>query len=198
MRRDVWTGRVAIVSSPTPTLGRVPAVRSRVFVPVSMCSCLRPVAGAAVFGGDLFDAFTGPPHRAGHPRRLRRRFQLHRVDGLPAADAAINAAAAEAMNPVVQTVVTPAAAKNSSSPSAGKGKFTIQLVTYRTQAEADKLIDKLAAEGYRGFSMTQGSYRLVFVNDFETRSIASTTLAELKGKGLAPADAYVRNMPKLS
>lgn len=81
-------------------------------------------------------------------------------------------------------------------PKAGKGKFTIQLVTFNTQAEADRLIEKLAQKGYRGFSSTQGKYRLVFVNDFESRAMASAVLKDLVAKGLAPKDAYVRNMPK--
>jgi len=85
---------------------------------------------------------------------------------------------------------------SSSKLKAGTGKFTIQLVTFKTQEEADKLIEKLAQKGYRGFSVTQGKYRVVFVNDFESRVMAAAVMKDLIAKGLSLKDAYFRNMPK--
>lgn len=109
--------------------------------------------------------------------------------------AAVVTAQTEALTvPAVQepdTAVKPAVLK------AGKGKFTIQLATFKTQPEADRFVKKLADQGYRGFSQTQGKFRVVFANDFESRSVASSVLKDLVSKGLAPKDAYVRNMPKL-
>ncbi len=79
-----------------------------------------------------------------------------------------------------------------------KGKYTIQLVTFKTKAEADKLTAKLSQKGFRGFSVPQGKFFLVCVNDFENRQMANAVLKDLVGKGLAPKDAYIRNMPKLA
>ena len=79
-----------------------------------------------------------------------------------------------------------------------KGKYTIQLVTFKTKAEADKLIEKLSQKGFRGFLVPQGKFFLVCVNDFESRPMANAVLKDLLGKGLAPKDAYIRNMPKVA
>lgn len=112
--------------------------------------------------------------------------------------AAVVTAQTEALTvPASSTSPASDALPQGSALKAGKGKYTIQLATFKTQPEADRFIQKLTAQGYRGFSDTQGKFRVVFANDFESKAVASSVLKDLISKGLAPKDAYVRNMPKL-
>ncbi len=76
-----------------------------------------------------------------------------------------------------------------------KGKYTIQLVTYLTQSAAEKQVKALEAKGLQGFTVTRGTYILVCVNAFASRSEAQKTLLDLKSRGIAPQDAYIRSMP---
>lgn len=75
------------------------------------------------------------------------------------------------------------------------GKYTIQLVTYKSEEQAQKQIDKLSSKGYHGFTIPSGSYHQVCVNAFETRQTAQALLKTLQSEKLAPSDAYVRAMP---
>lgn len=75
------------------------------------------------------------------------------------------------------------------------GKYTIQIVTYKTQKAAKKQIDELIAKGYQGFVIPSGSYHQVCVNTFDDRQTAKNVLKALQSKKLAPIDAYIRAMP---
>ena len=78
---------------------------------------------------------------------------------------------------------------------AENGKYTIQLVTYLTRQSAEQQIQRLKNQGLEGFVVPRGQYLLVCVNAFETRHEASRLLSELKSKGIAPSDAYIRAFP---
>ncbi len=78
---------------------------------------------------------------------------------------------------------------------AENGKYTIQLVTYLTRQSAEQQIQRLKNQGLEGFVVPRGQYLLVCVNAFETRNEASRLLTELKSKGIAPSDAYIRAFP---
>ena len=75
-----------------------------------------------------------------------------------------------------------------------QGKYTIQIVTYKSQQEVDRQVQKLAAKGYHGFVIPSGKFLQVCVNAFSDRYQAVSTLRELRLHGLAPVDAYVRPM----
>lgn len=75
------------------------------------------------------------------------------------------------------------------------GKYTIQIVTYKTQKAAKERIDALSVNGYKGFVIPSGSYHQVCVNTFEDRQAAKNVLESLQSKKLAPIDAYIRAMP---
>lgn len=74
------------------------------------------------------------------------------------------------------------------------GRYTIQIVTYRTKAEADRLVQMLQKKGLQGFIVANGKYVQVCVQKFETQSLAVNALQILKSQGLVPGDAYVRSM----
>lgn len=75
-----------------------------------------------------------------------------------------------------------------------EGKYTIQHVTYITQAAADREIQKLAQKGYTSFVIPSGKHLQVCIAAFETRQNASKTLRQLRTQGLVSNDAYVRPM----
>lgn len=73
-----------------------------------------------------------------------------------------------------------------------QGKYTIQLVTYTSQADVDRQMKKLVDKGLAGFVIPSGDYLQLCVNAFENRSEAKKLLAKLQAEGLAPRDAYIR------
>lgn len=77
-----------------------------------------------------------------------------------------------------------------------EGKYTIQLVTYKTQSQASQQLNKLKDKGFRGFTIPSGSFIQVCVNAFNDRNEAKRMLKELRSLGLAPQDAYIRLMPQ--
>lgn len=77
-------------------------------------------------------------------------------------------------------------------PLALQGRYTVQLISYKTEKAAQKQIEKLGQKGYHGFVIPGGSYLQVCANAFETRQNASTFLEQLRGQGIAPKDAFVR------
>lgn len=77
-----------------------------------------------------------------------------------------------------------------------EGKYTIQLVTYDSESLAQRQLKALSEKGYRGFVVPKGKYLQVCVNAFDSRKGAASLLQELKLQGMAPKDAYIRNMPK--
>ena len=74
------------------------------------------------------------------------------------------------------------------------GKYTIQHVTYITQAAADREIQKLAQKGYKSFVIPSGKHLQVCIEAFQTRQDAAKILKQLRSQGLASGDAYVRPM----
>lgn len=72
------------------------------------------------------------------------------------------------------------------------GKFTIQLVTYTSRAQAEKQIERLTLLGYKGFFIQSGKFYQVCVEAFETNQEAVSRLARLQQEGFAPPDAYIR------
>ncbi|MDD5216803.1 MAG: SPOR domain-containing protein [Candidatus Omnitrophica bacterium] len=75
-----------------------------------------------------------------------------------------------------------------------KGKYTIQLVTYKTKPEADRLLKTLSQKGLEGFVVPSGPYLQVCVNAYENREEAKISLGKLKSQRIAPQDAYIRNL----
>ena len=75
-----------------------------------------------------------------------------------------------------------------------EGKYTIQHVTYITQAAADREIQKLAQKGYSSFVIPSGKHLQVCIAAFQTRQDASKILRQLRTQGLVSSDAYVRPM----
>ncbi|MBN1689088.1 MAG: SPOR domain-containing protein [Candidatus Omnitrophica bacterium] len=73
-----------------------------------------------------------------------------------------------------------------------KGKYTIQIVTYTNENDAEKQIKKLESLGHKGFVIPSGRYRQVCMNRFNDKDQARTTLRQLKAQGMIPPDAYVR------
>jgi SPOR domain len=76
------------------------------------------------------------------------------------------------------------------------GKYTIQHVTYITQAAADREIQKLAQKGYKAFVIPSGKHLQVCIEAFMMRQDASKVLKQLRAQGLASSDAYVRPMAR--
>jgi len=77
-----------------------------------------------------------------------------------------------------------------------KGKYTIQIVTYKSQSTADRYIKKLTDKGLNGFVIPSGSFLQVCVNAYDSRNIAQQALRKLKSNGIAPPDAYIRMIPR--
>lgn len=75
-------------------------------------------------------------------------------------------------------------------------KYTIQIATYTSKGVAKEIVDKLNNKGKKGYIVSSGKYLLVCVEKFETKDMANKVLKELKSAGMAPRDAYVRNMPQ--
>jgi|GEM_PF-1404537 len=99
---------------------------------------------------------------------------------------------------VIATAVQPKPASASEVVVAkpADGKFTIQLVTLNSRELANDQINKLAKSGYKAFMIPSGKMIQICVNSFEKRAAALTFLKDLKQKGLAPSDAYIRNIPR--
>ena len=76
--------------------------------------------------------------------------------------------------------------------SPDSGKFTIQLVTYKSRAQAEQQIERLTSLGYKSFFIQSGKFYQVCVEAFETNQEAVSRLARLQQEGFAPSDAYIR------
>lgn len=120
-----------------------------------------------------------------------------------------NAPAAPAVKTIAKTsfayslipaqVEAKAPAKAAAAPvrevKSGKGKYTIQLMTFNSKAAAEKEIQRLAGKGHSGFIIpsTSGKKLQVCIDRFETKEKANLQLRQLKTSGTIPQDAYVRN-----
>jgi len=76
------------------------------------------------------------------------------------------------------------------------GKYTIQMITYQTKTAAQRQMRRLSEMGYASFVIPSGSYLQVCLSAFETRLLAVQALQQLKIRGVLPADAYVRTIPR--
>lgn len=74
------------------------------------------------------------------------------------------------------------------------GKYTIQVLTYKTESAATRQIQKLEEKGFDGFVIPSGEYYQVCANAFESKTTAKKTLESLQSSGLAPSDAFVRSI----
>ncbi|HTL48611.1 MAG TPA: SPOR domain-containing protein [Verrucomicrobiae bacterium] len=117
------------------------------------------------------------------------------VTAAPAIEASAPTAKAEPEAPTAAVAEAAPAAAASAPAAKPDGKYTIQVVTYKSQSQAQKHIEKLATKGYQGFVIPSGKSLQVCVNAFESRSAATSLLKNLKVQNLVPQDAYVRNMP---
>lgn len=75
------------------------------------------------------------------------------------------------------------------------GKYTIQVVTYVSEKQAERQIDHLKSKGYEAFVVPSGKYFQICVNAFSSKQSALSQLQALQVQKLAPHDAYVRSMP---
>ena len=79
-----------------------------------------------------------------------------------------------------------------------QGKYTIQLVTFTSDRIAQDKIKKLSGKGLQGFVIPSGKFKQVCVAAFESRQKASQVLGQLKSEGLAPKDAFIRDIPQVA
>ncbi len=87
------------------------------------------------------------------------------------------------------------AEESSKSPAgevAPSGKYTIQVITFTSQAVAEKHLKRLAEKGHKSFLISKGKYLHVCVDGFDSKEQADQILRKLKEQGIAPKDAYVR------
>lgn len=71
------------------------------------------------------------------------------------------------------------------------GAYTIQLVTYASEAQALKEIERLKTQGFSSFVIPSGRYFQVCVNYFESKDVAKSTFKRLREDGRYPG-AFVR------
>ena len=72
------------------------------------------------------------------------------------------------------------------------GKFTIQIITFKSKARAEEEVKGYQDKGLQSFIIPVGKFFQVCVDSFETVSDAKQKLGELKEQGFAPQDAYIR------
>lgn len=95
-----------------------------------------------------------------------------------------------------QIVITEAKAVETPAKQAAlDGKYTIQVVTYVSEKQAERQIDHLKSKGYEAFVVPSGKYFQICVNAFSNKQSALSQLQALQVQKLAPHDAYVRSMP---
>lgn len=104
-------------------------------------------------------------------------------------EAAVSSVAQPAVS--TQAVSTEASAPKAPAVTAS-GKFSIQIITFTAKSAAEQMIKKLASNGYQGMIIPSGKFLQVCVTGYETRESANLALTQLKAKGLAPKDAYIR------
>ena len=72
------------------------------------------------------------------------------------------------------------------------GKYTIQLITFKTRVRAEREVEKLHQRGFHGFIIPAGKFFQVCADAFETQAEARLRLTHLKAEGLASTDAFIR------
>ena len=104
------------------------------------------------------------------------------------------------VNPVTGSMPRPAPAPSdiSSSLPTQKGQYTIQLIAFKSRELAAKEVERLKKEGHEGFIAAQGKFFFVCTDAFEKVSEAKEKLLQLREKGFAPADAYIRPIKGLN
>ncbi len=99
-----------------------------------------------------------------------------------------------AVTPSVPSVKPSVTATEKPQENPGKKKYTIQIVASKQLDFAHKKSDKLAKLGLESFVLKEKNYHNVCVRSFMSKSQAEKFLSQLKSQGLAPRDAYVRNL----
>lgn len=74
----------------------------------------------------------------------------------------------------------------------GKGRYTIQLVTYKSEQRAEQQVARLNEQGYRAFIIPSGEYYQVCVERLQTKEIARTVKMQLQRETGKYGDAYIR------
>ena len=82
---------------------------------------------------------------------------------------------------------TPKPAASETTPPAAKGRFTIQVGSFKEAESADSMVSKLRSKGYPAYHLRtelpgKGVWYRVRVGAFEARSAAETMLAKLNGE----------------
>ena len=77
-------------------------------------------------------------------------------------------------------------------PAKGAGRYTIQVITFLSQSQAEEKVEKLKEKGYPSFIIPGGKFFQVCVDRFENMTEARQKLLRLKAEGFAPRDAYIR------
>lgn len=72
------------------------------------------------------------------------------------------------------------------------GRYTIQLITFKSQKRADEEVERLKKAGYQAFIISQGNFFQVCADAFQNVGEARQKLSQLKAEGFAPPDAYIR------
>ena len=98
----------------------------------------------------------------------------------------------EKIGPVKTIPATIAKEVPKPSSTAILGKFTIQIITFKSKARAEEEVKKYQDKGLQSFIVPVGKFFQVCVDSFETVSDAKQKLGELKVRGFAPQDAYIR------
>lgn len=88
-------------------------------------------------------------------------------------------------------------AEESTPEALSKGRYTIQIITFKSKTLAEKEVEKLASKGHQGFVVQSGKFFQVCVDRFETTRDANQKLGMLRSEGFIPPDAYVRPLTAL-
>lgn len=76
------------------------------------------------------------------------------------------------------------------------GRYTIQLITFKSRSRAEKEVERLQKMGYQSFVIPSGKFFQVCVEAFESSVEAREKLGRLQSKGFASSDAFIRPSPK--
>lgn len=102
--------------------------------------------------------------------------------------------ASEEPLPVSPSSETPAAAPVPSE-TTGIGKYTIQVITFTQQGQAEQEVERWTKRGHPSFIIPSGRFFQVCVESFESAGEARERLTRFRQEGFVPPDAYVRPFP---
>ena len=72
------------------------------------------------------------------------------------------------------------------------GRYTIQVITFKSQALAEEKVRQFKEKGYQSFIIPSGKYFQVCIESFESTRKAQEKLVELRAEGFARPDAFIR------